>query len=66
MGGRAVIPGYPDYRPHLRCEQCCRYLPSEDAVARFLNDLDIKPLCVECDWMMRKRGHTPSKKRRRP
>lgn len=36
----------------LRCSQCCRYLPSDEAVEDLLKDVAV--LCDDCEWMQAK------------
>ncbi|MEX7470209.1 hypothetical protein AB4Z39_10910 [Mycobacterium adipatum] len=36
----------------LRCAQCSRYLPSDEAVEVLLADVAV--LCDECEWMQAK------------
>jgi hypothetical protein len=44
----------PDLRPHVRCSQCCRFIPSDESVAMVLDGL--ATLCDEC-YEMRLRAH---------
>lgn len=49
-----MIPGAPDYRPHLRCQQCRRFLPTDDAVAHLITDVGNSSLCAECYAMQQR------------
>lgn len=45
-------PGPFDAVPQpIRCAQCCRYLPSEEAVERLMETIAADVLCEECQQM---------------
>ncbi len=52
-----TVPGYPDLRPHIRCAQCVRYIPADDAVSALfgVNNPDgLTVLCDECYGMQQR------------